>query len=91
MLSQGYDGGDCCECTCVAPENSWNDDGACSHNAGFACIDPEAPCVDDDDITVDMAENCDVSRRDGAPRLTSRARKQGALVLVFTCTRRAVV
>lgn len=24
----------------------------------FACIDPEAPCVDDDDITVDMLESC---------------------------------
>ncbi len=22
------------------------------------CIDPSAPCVDDDDITVDMIENC---------------------------------
>lgn len=26
---------------------------------GFACIDPRAECVDDDDITADMAENCD--------------------------------
>lgn len=24
----------------------------------FACIDPEAACVNDDDITVDMFENC---------------------------------
>eukprot|EP00903_Cladosiphon_okamuranus_P005791 g5738.t1 len=53
-----YDGGDCCECTCVPPENSWDDDWACSHDAGFACIDPAAACVDDDDITVDMVENC---------------------------------
>lgn len=25
---------------------------------GFACIDPAASCVDDDDITVEMVENC---------------------------------
>lgn len=24
----------------------------------FACIDPAAPCVDDDSITVDMFESC---------------------------------
>ena len=24
----------------------------------FACIDPSAECVDDDDITVEMVENC---------------------------------
>ncbi|CAN0370169.1 unnamed protein product, partial [Ectocarpus sp. 8 AP-2014] len=53
----GYDGGDCCECTC---EHPWDDDGwACASNgSGFACIDPAAPCVDDDDITAVMVENC---------------------------------
>lgn len=25
---------------------------------GFMCIDPEAPCIDDDFFTVDMLENC---------------------------------
>ena len=25
---------------------------------GFACIDPDAECVDDDDVTVGMIENC---------------------------------
>ncbi|CAM9522446.1 unnamed protein product, partial [Ectocarpus sp. 12 AP-2014] len=49
----GYDGGDCCECTCV---NAWDDDYSCTANS--ACIDPSAPCVDDDDVTVDMVENC---------------------------------
>lgn len=63
---QDYDGGDCCECTCTPPDNSWDDDYACSHYGGFACIDPAASCVEDDDITADMVENCDyVSRRDG--------------------------
>ena len=42
----GYDGGDCCECTC---------EGACEF---FACIDPSAPCVDDDDVTIVEVENC---------------------------------
>ncbi|CAM9921269.1 unnamed protein product, partial [Ectocarpus sp. 6 AP-2014] len=54
----GYDGGDCCECTCVNP---WGDDDEwfCSEDGyGFACIDPDAPCVDDDDITIEIAQNC---------------------------------
>eukprot|EP00903_Cladosiphon_okamuranus_P014053 g13063.t1 len=49
-----YDGGDCCECTCVSGHSSYY--GGC--NSGFACIDPYADCVDDDDITVEIAENC---------------------------------
>lgn len=32
-----------------------DDDYACY---SFACIDPDAACVNDDDITVDMFENC---------------------------------
>lgn len=47
-----YDGGDCCECTCD------DSDGNCSRYSNFACIDPEAPCVDDDSFTADMIENC---------------------------------
>eukprot|EP00903_Cladosiphon_okamuranus_P005790 g5737.t1 len=53
-----YDGGDCCECTCVVDEDDEDDGWKCSHNAGFACIDPAAPCVDDDEITVEMVEHC---------------------------------
>ncbi|CAN0256477.1 unnamed protein product, partial [Ectocarpus fasciculatus] len=49
----GYDGGDCCECTCVSEV-----DDADSCASDFACIDPAAPCVGDDDITTDMVENC---------------------------------
>ncbi|CAM9555644.1 unnamed protein product, partial [Hapterophycus canaliculatus] len=45
----GYDGGDCCACTCESAEFSCGD---------FACVDPDAPCVDDDDITIAVAENC---------------------------------
>ena len=66
LFSQGYDGGDCCECTCVAPEKTekttdddhrWGDDDqGCGF--GFACVDPSAPCVDDDDVTAEMVENC---------------------------------
>ena len=51
-----YDGGDCCQCTCD-PTKSDNDD-ACGRWAGFACIDPMAPCVDDDSVTVDMIDIC---------------------------------
>ncbi|CAM9376319.1 unnamed protein product, partial [Ectocarpus sp. 12 AP-2014] len=48
----GYDGGDCCECTCVV---DWSAEFGCTE---FACIDPTAPCVDDDDVTADALENC---------------------------------
>lgn len=40
-LSQGFDGGDCCFCTCISSDNN------CGGN--FNCIDPDASCVDDDD------------------------------------------
>eukprot|EP00903_Cladosiphon_okamuranus_P008222 g7915.t1 len=52
----GYDGGDCCECTCTTENIPWDDDYGCS--GYFQCIDPAAPCVDDDDITVEDVENC---------------------------------
>lgn len=42
----GYDGGDCCECTCVDTEMY-----TCGDYGGFACLDPSASCVDDDDVT----------------------------------------
>ncbi|CAM9527606.1 unnamed protein product, partial [Ectocarpus sp. 13 AM-2016] len=48
----GYDGGDCCECTCVS-EGEY-DCGA----GGFACIDPAAECVNDDDVTFQIASTC---------------------------------
>lgn len=43
----GYDGGDCCECTCVTTEYY-----ICGRNGGYSCIDPSAYCVDDDDVTI---------------------------------------
>lgn len=39
----GYDGGDCCECTCVDSEEHTCGDLV---EGGFACIDPNAPCAD---------------------------------------------
>lgn len=47
-----YDGGDCCECTCNPT------DGGCGRWPGFACIDPMAPCVDDDVVTAEMIDIC---------------------------------
>lgn len=41
-----YDGGDCCACTCVSTSDFTCGDAS---NGGFDCIDPRAPCVDDDD------------------------------------------
>lgn len=47
-IGSEYDGGDCCVCTCVdTPEFTCGDEAI----GGFACLDPSAPCVDDDDIT----------------------------------------
>lgn len=46
--TKGYDGGDCCQCTCVSTEDYLCGD---DHHGGYACLDPNAPCVDDDDIT----------------------------------------
>ena len=50
----GYDGGDCCSCTCQVDEDGYG----CSGYEVFECIDPSATCVDDDDVTVIMVENC---------------------------------
>lgn len=33
----------------------WSAEFGCTE---FACIDPTAPCVDDDDVTADALENC---------------------------------
>ncbi|CAN0475167.1 unnamed protein product, partial [Scytosiphon promiscuus] len=35
----GYDGGDCCECTCVSTTS--HDCG----DAGFTCVDPTSGCA----------------------------------------------
>lgn len=52
--SLDYDGGDCCSCTCN-PENYLYGDDGCTD---FACVDPEAECVDDDDVTAVLVESC---------------------------------
>lgn len=44
--SCGFDGGDCCECTCVDGEG-----GSCGEE-GFVCMDPSAPCYDPDTVAV---------------------------------------
>ncbi|CAM9785170.1 unnamed protein product, partial [Ectocarpus fasciculatus] len=55
----GYDGGDCCSCTCQVPAEFMEEKFRCSKFIDYACVDPEASCVDDDDITVNMLENCE--------------------------------
>lgn len=47
----------CCECTCDPGEHV-DDDWRCGPSAGYACVDPEAACVDDDSVTIDMLEVC---------------------------------
>ena len=49
QTTPGYDGGDCCECTCV--DTPYFRCGS-NHHGGYACLDPSAPCVDDDDVTI---------------------------------------
>ena len=48
-----YDGGDCCSCTCVDTPSY-----TCGI-AGFSCVDPSADCVEDDDITTGVVDNCE--------------------------------
>lgn len=43
----GYDGGDCCECTCTPGESFF-----CEN---FDCVDPDAPCLSDGTTTEDVA------------------------------------
>ncbi len=65
----------------MVPENGYDyGDGfyswLCSANgSGFACVDPSAECVDDDDVTIAMVENCGYVQGIGEYRsmlLTSR-------------------
>lgn len=41
-----------------ACQQSVDGDGCDESPSDFVCVDPNAPCVEDDDITVDMLENC---------------------------------
>lgn len=68
----GYDGGDCCTCTCEDVDSLTLDDAGSSRFAstetidaygpcgveGFACIDPGAECPNDDDIEYSTVLNC---------------------------------
>ena len=54
-MSQEYDGGDCCDCTCDR-DNPANPEPC---NGRFACVDPMAECVDDDSVTVEMFDICE--------------------------------
>lgn len=80
----------CCECTC---ESLWelNDDERDARAFGcteFACIDPEAPCVDDDFITVDKIEECyDVRCKQAFPKAAERPRVPVAISSVSAAKR----
>ncbi|CAN0011433.1 unnamed protein product [Ectocarpus sp. 13 AM-2016] len=54
----GYDGGDCCACTCQTQSDDDYYYWGCDLDY-MACIDPDASCVDDDDVTAEMVENCE--------------------------------
>lgn len=42
VFPSGYDGGDCCDCTCVSTAQT-----TCGEEGiGFDCRDPDASCVD---------------------------------------------
>lgn len=43
-----YDDGDCCQCTCVSTDSFTCGD---ESHGGYSCVDPDAPCVDDDSTT----------------------------------------
>lgn len=52
-MAPGYDGGDCCECTCVSTEAF-----TCGDEA-FACVDPSASCVDDEDDATSLESDAE--------------------------------
>ena len=51
LNASGYDGGDCCQCTCVSTTSFTCCD---EFHGGFECLDPSAPCVADDDDTTSL-------------------------------------
>lgn len=57
-LMEDFDGGDCCECTCIDGERF-----SCSDNINFSCRDPSALCFDgnDQDDDVDDSLNAENS------------------------------
>ena len=50
------------------------DDYTCGDD-GFACIDPAAVCVDDDDVTVVLVESCNYIPDIGEARVDSLLRQ----------------
>ena len=89
ILAKGYDGGDCCSCTCVPPTGYEDDAYTCSEQgSGFACIDPAAECVGDDDITVEMVEGCGSAQSIGMAGVThSHASCFSSTTYVFRVSR----
>ena len=59
----GYDGGDCCECTCVSTANF-----SCGkeYHGGYTCVDPNAPCFGDDDDTFTPTSGDDTNTDDAS-------------------------
>lgn len=47
----------CCECSCVPS----SDDDYYDCTSGFDCVDPNPVCVDGDDVTTDISDDCDGS------------------------------
>lgn len=54
--SPDYDGGDCCECTCVSTTSF-----TCGEGRRYRCIDPIASCVDGDGSDSTSGEDVDSS------------------------------
>ncbi|CAM9253210.1 unnamed protein product [Ectocarpus sp. 12 AP-2014] len=41
----GYDGGDCCPCTCLGSRDRGQDSDYACGSSGYHCVDPTAPCL----------------------------------------------
>ncbi|CAM9634568.1 unnamed protein product [Ectocarpus sp. 4 AP-2014] len=51
MPECGYDGGDCCSCTC---QSAWDDENSCSSEyTSFDCNDPSASCFGEGTTGID--------------------------------------
>lgn len=69
----GYDGGDCCRCTCV--DRNFD----CGENNDFTCRDPSASCFEDNSTTSDISKCESNFFADGDCDLQNNKEECGAL------------
>ncbi|CAM9288081.1 unnamed protein product [Ectocarpus fasciculatus] len=51
-LDCGFDGGDCCPCTCLGRQDRAQDSDYACGSSGYHCLDPTAPCLAEHEIVL---------------------------------------